>query len=193
MSNFQAKHELYPVIQARRMILHALRIWTSRGLIGAFVVCAIVNLCVGGRPWILLVLLGEYILYLLFLYKEPIESSLLEQFTPIVYAVCGILLVANWWGSDSVEIALPMTYFGMLCGSFVLYLLEYRLYHRNLLPLAHCLLFAVFNALIGLALPWGLNWPRIVLLSTSGFMVLVLVVLLRKTFWIECKKRFSTK
>ncbi len=187
------KHALYPPVKSQPMRLNAVRKWAFRAMLSAFLICAVINLSIGGKPWVLLLALAEYIFYSAFLSKALIESSLLERFVSIMFSGSILLLLTSLWGSGSAEVALPLTCFGMLCLSCVISLLEYKNHRKNLLPIIIVFATSVAVALIGLFMPWGMNWPSIVLLSTSVVLIILALLLFRETISIELRKRFSVK
>lgn len=187
------KQTRYPFIETQQLIKNDIRRWSFFCLIGALGICGIVNLCLGGRPWVLLVAIGEYIIFTAFLSKESIESTILKRLVSIMYAVLAILLVSAWWGSKNMHVGFPMTTFGMLCLCGAIYLWRYRNNRTSPLPLLIFLVTSMLDSLTGIFLPWGLNWPRIVLLSTSVFLILLTLVLFRKAIVVEMRKRFSVR
>ncbi|MDR1158424.1 MAG: DUF6320 domain-containing protein [Oscillospiraceae bacterium] len=192
-AGFEIKHTLYPRMKIKRVTLNRVRGWTARALLAALVVCGIVNLAVGGPPWSFLVAAGECILYRACLAKEPIEATLLQKLMSVLFPVCGLLLLTDWFGGGASEKAMPLTYLGVLCLSAGIYFLGFRKQRKNLLPMFQMLAVALVTVAVGFFAPWGLNWPRIVLLGLTGSLVILALVGFRRPIVSELRRRFSAR
>lgn len=183
----------YPQVQANRMSFARLQRWVRWFFIVSFLVCAVVNIAVGGIPWVAFVLVSEIICYRLFFSREVIENTVPQQVMTLIYLVCILLIVIEWSGAADthmMEIAVPMTYFGALVFNAVIYFVGFRHQRRNVLPLLQMTGAALLILPFTFFAPIRVNWARITLLSVSAGIVMIAAVFFRNPILVELKKIF---
>lgn len=192
---FMAKRTLYPPIAARQSMMKTLRVYVFRCFCAAFLVCAVVNLSVGGSAWSLYVLISEYIFFTAFLTKEQVEATLPQKLMTLTFSICVLLMLVEWLSagtSHTMKIAVPMTYFGALFVNSVIYFTNFKKQHKNVLPLLQMIFAAIVAVVIGIFDTYGMNWARIVLLSYSVALIGVSLLWFRKPVICELWKKFYT-
>lgn len=185
----------YPSIKRgsrnRRFLLDILR-WP---FILAAVASVIVNLCVGGPLWCVVVSIGLSAIWKLLLSIDLVEYNRMSQFiktvvwSSILLTSVDILLVQGWS-----RFVLPIVLFGAHAICAVLFFTDIETQKHNMMPL---ILF-IFASIVGSAVVlyfWHEqnDWPYIVLLGLSAVFLLTLILVLRQDFLREMKRRFHVK
>lgn len=185
----------YPSIKRgsrnRRLLLDILR-WP---FILAAVASVIVNLCVGGPLWCVVVSIGLSAIWKLLLSIDLVEYNRTSQFIKTVVWSCillasvDILLVHGWS-----RFVLPIVLFGAHAICAVLFFTDIETQKHNMMPL---ILF-IFASIVGSAVVlyfWHEqnDWPYMVLLGLSAVFLLTLILVLRQDFLREMKRRFHVK
>ena len=185
----------YPSIKRgsrnRRLLLDILR-WP---FILAAVASVIVNLCVGGPLWCVVVSIGLSAIWKLLLSIDLVEYNRTSQFIKTVVWSCillasvDILLVHGWS-----RFVIPIVLFGAHAICAVLFFTDIETQKHNMMPL---ILF-IFASIVGSAVVlyfWHEqnDWPYMVLLGLSAVFLLTLILVLRQDFLREMKRRFHVK
>lgn len=160
--------------------------------IGAFV-CALVNLCVGGEPWSLVVIWSLWMAWTIAFSHPLIENNLLSQSSRMLFNVCVLLVIISLaFKSHWLDFVLPLVCFCMVAVEGVFFFLNVRKQRQNIMPMLWVLfvsLIAACWALFGFSLR---SWPVIVLAATATGILIASVVVLRGQFFSELRKRFHT-
>ncbi len=156
------------------------------------VASAVVNLAVGGTPWVVYVVLGAFAAYEIFLSLETAERSLIRRIVSGSYAV-SILLYGTAWVTDSgtwaVEIVIPLVLLAALVASAALYFSDYRRFSAQCLPVFGLAALSVTGGILGLCGVLPMGWPLIAL-SASALAVLVgSICTFRRSLWMQIKKK----
>ena len=175
----------------RRKLLGILR-WPY---IGVGIAAVIVNLCVRGPLWSVLVILSLYISWRLFLSLDLVEYNRLSQSIKGVYWTCVLLLLIDWlivpiWASFVV----PIVGAGglILCGT--LFFTDLETQKHNMLPLLLFLFVALIAAGIGVFVASPRDFWSFLGLGIVAVLLLVsLIVILRRDLVIEMRRRFHIK
>ena len=162
-------------------------------LTAAFVICLIVNICVGGNPWCLYVLFSEYVFYTLALDFKPVDAGFMRRWMSVMTGVCVLLLAIEWLagGMWATRVVVPMVSFGALLVAAVVYFSGRNRQRHNLIPFSKLIIWSALMAVLCAVRTGTLLWPVIVLISVSGAVVLFAVLCFRRQLILEFKKKFN--
>ena len=157
-------------------------------------ICPLVNLCVGGEPWSLVVLWSEWLVWSQFFSPSLVEYNLISQISKGLTNTCVLLLlIATIYSLGWAEFVIPIVCFGTLATIGVLFLTDISKHKQNMMPMV----WIIFASLVGIAgafIGWPrMNWPMIVLGATAFALLTVCAVILRRDMLSELKKRFHIK
>ncbi len=139
-------------------------------------ISVLVNALVGGLPWSLYVLLASYMLYAIFLSRELVEASVLQMLASVVNLACLFLSLVSAVAGGSralTQIAMPITYAGMLVVQGLIFFVGFKQQQKNLMPFLNALGTAVGVVIFSLLGVPGVAWAQITLAAVA----LVLVAL----------------
>lgn len=183
----------YPELKAK--IVTALRVrrfffWT---FLAAGAACAIVNLCVGGKAWSVVVCWALRLIWITGVSRPLVENHWMGRTTHCVLSTCvlliliDVLLSPGWAG-----FVVPILGFSLLIALGTLFFSNLPRRRQNVLVMfwvAVVAMAAFFCALFG----WlSLNWPMIVLGCLAPALMVACIAVLRKQLLVELKKRFHT-
>lgn len=157
-------------------------------------VCVIVNLCVGGEAWSLVVLWSLWCVWSIFVSPSLVEYNRISQTSKTLIDVCILLiLIDSVFYSGWAQFVVPIVCFGSLAIIGVLFLSDLPKQKHNMMPMVW-LIAASFLAVIASLSGWPrMDWPMVVLGSTALLLLLVCVAVLRQDLLRELKKRFHMK
>lgn len=184
----------YPPAQQKRLAAERLRYILRWCFSVASYVCAIVNLCVGGPAWSLVVIWSLWCVWSMIVSPSLVEYNRISQTAKTLINACILLiLIDTVFSSGWAEFVVPIVSFGSLIIIGILFLSDLPKQKHNIMPMVWLIaasLVAVISSLIG----WPkLDWPMIVLGSTALLLLIVCVAVLRADLLRELKKRFHTK
>ncbi|NCA96272.1 MAG: hypothetical protein EOM74_04760 [Methanomicrobia archaeon] len=179
----------------KKLILKIEWRWTILALLWAGAISTgIINLAVGGDPWSLVVIGGEYLFYRVFLRQPLVENSQIGKLTDAILSTCLYLILIDVIYGDGWSVSVvPILTFSLLIIQGLVFFLFYRRQRKNFMPLYWVTiggLVAIISALIGFP---KINWPIIVTGSLAFLILIISVIALRKPIWTELKKKFHTK
>ena len=156
----------------------------------------IVNLCIGGPLWCILVILTLLVVWKLVLSPDLVEFNRISQsikatvWSCIIIVAVDLLLVNNRFAMFVV----PIVCFAGLASCVVLFFTNLETQKHNMLPLVNFIFISIIGSSIALHFYHGAySWPLIVLLSLSVIFLLSLIIVLGQDFKIEMKRRFHIK
>lgn len=163
-------------------------------LVLAILVCTIVNICVGGKPWVLFVIGGEINFYLIFVNKPLIDNLFIRRFTYTIFAICGYLYLIDFiegthWSSYVIKIIC----FSVLIFQATFLFAFYNKQKVQIIPIFLTTLLSVIIAILALCGLIILNWPLIVFGLIGTALLIIFFTILRKNFIKELKKYFYIK
>ncbi len=182
---------LYPVARRRGTLLFWRKIGIGLLLLGVLS-SAIVNICVGGAPWAVYVLLGAYAAYEIFLSLETAEISIIRRIVSGGYAVAFLLFGIERFthsGTWAREIAIPMVLFGVLTASAALYASAYRKFPGHFLPVFGLCFLSMGWGIMGILGIWTIRWPLITLSSTALGVFVAALIIFHRRIWAELRKK----
>ncbi len=184
---------IYPRVQKRKRFWDRFRFIARCCFMAAAYAAPIVNLCLGGRLWCLIVLWSLWLAWGL-ISPPLVEHNRISQTARLLFNVCVLLIIidtvySHGWGS----FVIPIVCFGTLVLLGVLFLSDLTKQRQNVMPMVWLIiasLLGIISSLIG----WPkMNWPMIALGSTAFALLIVCVGILRKDLLTELKKRFHVK
>ncbi len=164
--------------------------------LGVAVAAPIVNLCIGGPLWCILVILSLWIIWKMVLSPDLVEFNRLSQsikvtaWSSILIAVVDLLFVNNSFAI----FVIPIVCFAGLTNCIVLFFTNLETQKHNMLPLLIFIFVSIIASLVALYFYHGKgDWPIFVLLGLSVLSLLSLIIVLGQDFKIEMKRRFHIK
>ncbi|MEG0741717.1 MAG: DUF6320 domain-containing protein [Clostridia bacterium] len=156
-------------------------------------VCFLINLCLGGTAWSLIVIGGLAVFYTAFLYRPLVEHTLIKKLSDVSIAVCLYLfLLEAVIGGQWANFVVPVVFFGILTVIGTLYLVFFQKQKRNFLPLFELAvggLISVVCALVGFI---KLEWPQIVVGAVSLALVVISAAAYSQPICLEFRKKFHS-
>ena len=164
--------------------------------LGVSLAALIVNLCIGGPHWWVLVVLSLLVVWKMILSPDLVEFNRISQFikatvwSSILIAAVDLLFVNNRFAM----FVIPIVCFTSLASCIVLFFTNLEIQKHNMLPLINFIFVSIIGSAIALHFYNGIqNWPLIVLFCLSVLSLLSLIIVLGQDFKIEMKRRFHIK
>lgn len=184
---------IYPPLKKQKFAVEKIRgvcLWIF--LITAYC-CTIINICVGGKAWSIIVLWSLWFAWNTFMTRPLVENNLISRITNLLSNSCILLVLIDvFLSSGWEEFVIPIICFGILMILGIIFFLNVSMHRQNMMPMIWIIsgsLVAFISAILG----WStMNWPVVVLGSTAFAMFIAFVVVLRLQFFLEFKKRFHT-
>lgn len=156
--------------------------------------CGIVNFCIGGKAWSVVVMWGLWFVWSFIFAPNMVERNRLSQTTKLmVYSCVTLILIDALLAPGWAAFVVPIICFAGVFTNGVFFLTNTRKQRQNLMPMIWAIaisLIAVTAALAG----WPeLNWPIIALGATGFALLVVSVAILGKGILTEFVKRFSVR
>lgn len=184
----------YPIIKRRKVTRAGLRPVVFAVFVLAFLACSIINLCVGGIPWCLFVLGGEWMVWFGLVDQPLVEATLVNRLTAILLSAAAYLfLIDAFVGNGWASFVVPMVCVALLLVQGTLFVVGCRTRRQDLMPIVWMLLgslLAILAALLGF-LP--MNWPTIVLGSLAFALIVTGLIVLHGPILRELQKKFHTR
>lgn len=181
----------YPKIRHKLVTEQRIRLIFFWLFLIADVACGIVNLCVGGKAWSLVVAWSLHLIWASVITRPLVENHWMGRTTHFVVYACvllvliDVLLAPGWAG-----FVVPIIGFGLLVALGVLFFSNLPRRRQNVLVMFWVSL-AGLAAFLCAAFGWiSLNWPMIVLGSLAPALMIASIAVLRKQLLVELKKRF---
>lgn len=153
--------------------------------------CGIVNLCVGGKAWSVVVIWSLRLIWSCTITRPLVENHWMGRTTHFIVSICALLvlidvLLAPGWAGFVV----PIIGFGLLIALAAIFFSNLPRRRQNVLVMFWVSL-AGIAAFLCAVFGWiSLNWPMIVLGSVAPSMLIASIAVLRRQFFIELGKRF---
>ena len=159
----------------------------------AALVCLIVNLCVRGKPWSIIVIWSLFIAWKLFFSVKAVEFSLFSHFARVcVYVLVLLWLIDHFLASGWAKTVLPIVLFGMILILFTIFFITYDRKEKHLMSLLILGVIAIASAPYFISFPVK-NWIAFSFSLASIVLFLVLLIISRKQVAYELKTRFIAK
>lgn len=158
-------------------------------------ICPIVNLCVGGPAWSIIVLMGLYMSWNLILSIDLVEYNRMTQFYKIIVYSCIMLALIDFllvpgWAIDVIVIIC----FGSLVVASILLFSDYRKQKKNIMPLFILIIISLIGTILGFILYKNkVTWEFVTLGSIAFALLITFIIILGKDFFNEFRKRYHIK
>ncbi|NLW65429.1 MAG: hypothetical protein GXY26_04280 [Clostridiales bacterium] len=154
-------------------------------------ICPIVNICIGGKLWSIVVIWSMWVVWCTLLNPPLVENNLMSR-TAHFLLNCAILLVlidvclsSGWAG-----FVVPIVCFALLVVLGILFFIDISQQRQNIMPMLWIIGGSLVALVIAIAGLLKMNWPTIALGSTAFALLVITIITLRRQFFAELKKRF---
>ena len=182
---------IYPPLGERKKFIERARTILSYVIIAAAYACPIINICVGGKAWSVVVLWGLLSLWTVCLNRPLVEFNRISKTAnALLYAAVMMVLIEIFLVSGWAELVMPIVCFGMLIIMGVLFFSDLRRQTQNIMPM----LWAAAGSLVAFICAWivmpKLTWPVIVMGAVAAALFIASGIALKGGLLLELKKRF---
>lgn len=155
----------------------------------------IVNLCVKGPFWSIIVILSLYVIWTFVLSPDLVELNRISQTIKVTVWSSILLVVIDLLFVHRFSLfVIPIVCFSGLSSCIVLFFTNLETQKHNMLPLINFIFASIIGSLITLHFYHGEDsWPLIVLLSLSILSLLAFIIVLGPDFKREMRRRFHIK
>lgn len=187
---------IYPIVDKQRLFRQKLTFYSQWIFILIGLASVIVNLILGGKAWSVIVIWSLRMVWSQLIYTDMVEYNRLSQTVKLIKNSCILLglidiFLASGWSVNVIAIIS----FSALVLIAILFLTDFKRQKQNMFPMLSFSLLSFLGSIVGLI--WQQNpetyWPLIVMCVNSFSLLLICIILLRRGFWIEMKKRFSLR
>lgn len=156
--------------------------------------CTIVNLCVGGKRWMLYVIISEIIFYYAFLNRPCLDKSLIKRITIVLFWVCVLLFIIDLIEKSKFSyFVITIIYFSTLIIQFIFFLSAIKFQRRKVIPMFYTLIIGIILFVLPFFCNIKLRWASIVLGSLDLLIIIILLTIFHKDIFLELKKYYSIK
>lgn len=184
----------YPLVAKKKLerkkIINIVR-WP---LLIAVIICPIMNIVTGGKPWSLIVLMSIYMLWTLVLSPDLVEYNRISQLVKLITLTSVLLTIIDvFFGSGwIIEVDGILKYCGLIVAG-VLFFTDLERQKQNMLPLLFLIFFAITSSIVGLSIYHGEdNWSLAVMGGIAVILLIAIIIVLGDYLLKEIKKRFHT-
>jgi hypothetical protein len=155
----------------------------------ASIICAVVNICVGGKAWSVVVIASMFVAWSCF--RPLVENLVINRITKIILKVIVLLILINaFLISGWAFFVVPIVCFSLLILLNIIYYAGYKWQKKNIMSLYFVIAGSIIAIICALCKAFTLNWPTIVLGSLGAGLLIINIACLRKTVFREFIKRF---
>lgn len=188
----EEKESIYPATNSRKFVLAVARHVVAIVFIAAIIVCGIVNICIGGEPWVFYVVGAEVVFWTLFMRWPLVETSFMTKLFEAVAVVIGYLYLINGLSKGHwVQDVTPIVLFSMIIVLSILFIADKKRKERNIIPIIILILGAIVMFMFAVFLA-EISWQIIVLGAVALLSIGALISFFFKPLTEEFKKRFHT-
>jgi hypothetical protein len=177
--------------RSRRRLLDILK-WP---FILAGIACIIVNICVGGKLWSVIAVVGLRMIWKLCFDLDLVEYNRISQFIKASIYACIIIALIHFLITPIWALGIISSLgYGSLVISGILFLTDIKRQKQNMLPMFSFIVIAIIGSAIGFMFSNESDlWTVIVLCSISVVLLFVCIFVLRLDFIRNIKKRFHIR
>ena len=177
--------------RSRRRLLDILK-WP---FILAGIACIIVNICVGGKLWSVIAVVGLRMIWKLCFDLDLVEYNRISQFIKASIYACIIIALIHFLITPIWALGIISSLgYGSLVISGILFLTDIKRQKQNMLPMFSFIVIAIIGSAIGFMFSNESDlWTVIVLCSISVVLFFVCIFVLRLDFIRSIKKRFHIR
>ncbi len=184
---------VYPTLTGRTRMFVRIRSVIRYLFMLAGLAAVIVNLCVRGKPWSLVVCWSLFSMWNIVFEPDTFEFSHISMLVKVLFYVVVLLALIDYLLSSQrwALFVIPIVVFSTMIVTSVLFLIDIRQSMRNSMPLIWLMIYSLVGAIVYFGALKDYSWPVIVMGSISAAM-LVVCIFFNKAFISELKKRFHT-
>ncbi len=182
---------IYPVPKSQSFFYRRLRFIMRIIFLLAAVSCLIVNICVKGRAWSVVVIWSLFMTWQLIFSLKLVEFSIFSHSVrSFLYIVILLVLMDHFLAPGWAETVIPIVFFAFL---LIMVILFYAIYDRKDRHLVSVMVLGLFSVL---TIPYSLhswpitNWIAFAFHLASLLLFIVMIILNRKEIIYELKVRF---
>lgn len=184
---------IYPIPKSQSQFYRIFRIIMRYTFIIAALACAIVNICVKGKAWSIVVIWSLISLWQLLFSLKIMEFSIYSHATRITFYLSVLLILIDYLLAPGwARTVLPIVLFAYLLVMFILYFALRDKRDRHILSIFILGLFSM------IAIPYSIdhfpitNWIAFSFSLASVVLFIILVIINFKNIIYEIKVRFKT-
>lgn len=188
--------DMYPAIKKKIFSARLFRYIILGVLALAYIVCFIVNISVGGPPWHLYVLVGEWLFWTLMVSRSLVEAGLIRRLINVAIVTCLLLALLDGFSGNTgwaVNMVIPIIFFSVLIVSSLYFSVYFKRQKHNFFLMFSFTIGSLIAITLGLCNLIDLKWPLIVLGSYALAFIILAAILFRKSLLHELRKRFHIK
>lgn len=185
----------FPTPRKQTLQLHHVLRWVRWPFLLAAILCPLINLCVGGKPWSVIVLWGLWMLWTNLFNPAMVDYNRVSQCIrlivqgTILQILIDVLIVPGWIFNVA-----PIFCFGGLIVAGLLFFSDFHQQRHNMMPLLLLSVGCLIGAVVGLTVPtpaW--TWTIIVLGALSFSLLVACIASTGKDFVRIIRKFFHLK
>ena len=185
---------IYPQPQKKKMRRSEIMRVAKWSLISAAYLCPIINLCVGGRAWSVIVLWSLFMAWSLLLSPDLIEYNRISQFIKLITQSCVLLALIDLFLAPgwAVEV-LSIVCFSALLTVGILFFTDRERQTHNMRPMLLLAVAALIAAIAGVCFFHNHHWSLIVMGALSFALLAVCARTMGGDMVHELKKLFHIR
>lgn len=181
---------IYPKIKLK-IFSDNLRTFFFRLFLIATTSSIIVNICVKGKAWSVIVASSLYLIWKNFISYNLFENNLTTRITQFLLHSCILLfIIEKIFKLDFAPFVIEIICFSLLILLGTLFFSNYKTEKKNQMPLNLMIIGTLFFILCYFFGLIEMSWPLIVLISIASILSIIGIIWFRKIIIIEWKKRF---
>lgn len=160
----------------------------------SIVTCVTVNLCVGGKKWMLYVIGGEIIFYYVFLNKPLIDNTFIKKITITTLLICGYLYLIDFINdTDWSYLVIGIILFSIIIIQLFMFFIEFNYQKKKFIPLFLTSIGGIIYLTLAIIGVVEINWAIIVFGSLGVVSLFILLFAYHKIVIRDLIKYFSIK
>ncbi|NCC67471.1 MAG: hypothetical protein EOM14_04640 [Clostridia bacterium] len=185
---------IYPVMSRQSKARERWRSAVEWTLAAAAYACPIINLCVGGKAWSLVVVWSLWCVWRGILNRPLVEDNRISRSVDgLIYVAVMLVLIELFLSSGWAVFVIPMVCFGMLLVIATFFFTDLPRQRQNIMPMLWVIAGTIVAVISALIIMPEINWPMLVMGFAALAMLIVSAVVMRWGLWLEIEKRFHTR
>lgn len=185
---------IYPVMSKQRKAHERWRTITEWLLAAAAYACPIINICVGGKAWSLIVLWSIWCVWRALFNRPLVEDNRISRsVSGLICVAVMLVLIELFLSSGWAVFVIPIVCFGMLMVIATFFFTDLQRQRQNIMPMLWVILGTIVAVISALIIMPKINWPMLLMGFAALAMLIVSAIVMRWGLWLEVKKRFHNK
>lgn len=185
----------YPHVEKKRLQRQDIIRLAGWPFVLSALVCAVVNIATGGPAWSVMVMWSLWMVWSFAISPDLVEYNRISVWIRLITSTSILLILIDllFTGGWSVEVVANVCFSGLFVAG-VLFFTDLDRQKQNMLPMLQLIGISLLASIIGLPLwPRDGRWALIVLVCVAAALLVVCLVVLRRDFVRELKKRFHAR